>query len=217
MVTAGARFARGWLAFSGIVGLLGAGTAWSQEASSWTVVRVEEDWELVVSEPHAETNGPQVTCVMSPVSDVEAAYSAFDINHRSQPDYNRGGLQLQVWHQGEPLLSNNDPDFQVMETEGETVTWTQQMSLEGGVLTLAIVNGQSQTWGSFGGNERLRIAVATTLESLNQYDPNISVDHSGIGYAANRVLSLKLKGVRAYTPQGLVYQDETERVVHEQQ
>jgi hypothetical protein len=214
MFIIGAGGARARLALACCLMSLWLGNARSEDAPAWLVHRVEEDWELVVSEPHAETNGPQVTCVMSPVCDVEAAYAAFDINHHSQPNYSRGGLQLQVWHLGEPLLSNNDPDYQVLEREGETIRWTQQMTLDEGVLTFAIVNGQSQTWGTFGGNERLRISVATSLVSLNNYNPSISVEHSGIGYAANRVASLKLKGVRAYAAEELIYEDNTERVVY---
>jgi hypothetical protein len=55
-----------------------------------------------------------------------------------------------VWNNSVPLLSNDDPDDQVMSQTGETVTWTEQMSLTNGTFTVAIVNGNSQTWGTFG-------------------------------------------------------------------
>ena len=39
------------------------------------VVRVEEDWELVVGTPDANSDAPQVTCVISPTGDVDDVHA----------------------------------------------------------------------------------------------------------------------------------------------
>jgi len=177
------------------------------------VVRVEEDWELVIGETDPDSCAPQVTSVMSPVADVNLAYAAFDINHHSQPSFRPGGLQLQVWNNNEPLLSDNDPEVDTLRHQGETIRWTQQMSLNDGVLTFAITGGTSDTWGAFGGGERLRASVSTSLANFNGYSSNVSVANSGVGFAGNRVQSLVLKRVRKYSSSGLMSDDNSAKVV----
>jgi hypothetical protein len=189
-------------------------SAWSlPSARAADVVRVEEDWVLVIGEPDPNLNAPQVSCGMSPVADFGSAYVVFNINHRSQPVYVPGGLQLQVWNNNSPLLSNDDPDDEVMSQTGETVTWTQQMTLTNGTFTVAIVNGNSQTWGTFGGDGRLQASLAASFANLNGYSPNVSVSNSGVSFAPNRVQSLTLKCVRYYTSDGQVIQDNQARGV----
>ena len=67
----------------------------SAQTTTGTVMRVEEDWALVVAEPDIDNNSPQVTCVISPLS-MASGYAAFDINYRTQPNYAAGGLQLHI-------------------------------------------------------------------------------------------------------------------------
>lgn len=179
------------------------------------VVRIEEDWELVVGEPDPATDAPQLTCVFSPVAEVNQAYAAFDINHHSQPSYKAGGLQLQVWSNNTPLLSDNDPDGATLSTSGETITWTQSMDLSAGNLTVAITKGASDTWGAFGGGGKLKATVGTSLTNLNSYSPDVSVANSGIGFASNRVQSLRLKCVRYFKASGQTVQDNTVRTVYD--
>lgn len=179
------------------------------------VVCVEEDWELVVDEPEQSVCAPQVTCTMAPTRDIEQGYVAFDLNHRSQPEFKAGGMQLHVWSPNNPLASASANKLGVLSHAGETVRWTQRMTLSAHVLTVSIVNGQSQTWGAFDTSHGLVALVATSLENLDQYSPDVSAEHSGIGYAANRVQSLKLLRVRRYWSSGAVTLDETVRVVHE--
>ncbi|HEY2838067.1 MAG TPA: hypothetical protein VGJ26_02890 [Pirellulales bacterium] len=186
-----------------------------QVARADDVVRVEEDWELVIGQPDQATDAPQLTCVISPIAEVDSAYAAFDINHHSQPSYKAGGLQLQVWSNNTPLLSDNDPDGETLSTAGETVTWTQKMELSQDNLTVSITNGNSATWGTFGGGGKLRITVGTSLTNLNAYSPNVSVANSAIGFASNRVQSLRIKCVRYYKASGQAFQDTTVRNVYD--
>ena len=194
--------------------------SWSRvgEAQSLPyVVRVEEDWELVVAEPDANNNAPQVSCVTSPVGNVESFHAALVLNYQGLPEFVPGGIQLQVWNNETPQLWRKFPNTALMAHPGETVRWTQVMELTECGLTFEIINGSSTTWGSFGGQGYLKKNIYTSLPSLNAYSPDTSVEHSGVSYASNRVTSLVLKRVRLHLSTGEVIEDATERVVHSQQ
>jgi len=180
------------------------------------VVRVEEQWKLVVTTPDPDSSGPQVTTVISPVGNVAGIHAAFELNQQSLPEFTPGGLQLQVWNNELPLAYRQFPSPVVMATADEQVTWTQSLALADGKLTFEIRDGQSTSWGNFGGQGYLKATVYTQLENLNQYDPAVSVANSGVGYAANRVQSLVLTGVRLTLSTGEVLEDNTTRVVHQQ-
>jgi len=192
-----------------------AATATAQGPSS-AVFSVQEDWELVVGDPDPLSNAPQVTCVISPVGNVDSLHAAFELNHQTEPAYEAGGLQLQVWEGEEHLNTKWFPEHNQLATSDEVVQWTQQLVLAGGELTFEVTSGESTTWGSFGG--KLRTTVGSTLANLNEYDPEVSVANSGVGFAGNRVVSLVLKRVRWYAADGtLLVEDNTLRVVHQHQ
>jgi len=192
--------------------------AWSlvAQGESPNVVRVEEDWELVVATPDPNSDGPQVTVAMSPIGHVRSVHAALELNHRTLPGFVPGGLQLQLWENESALDSNPFPNTAVMAHPGETVRWTQSMELVEGKLWFEITDGSSTTWGSFGGQGYLKSDVDTQLENLNGYNPAVSVNNSGIGYASNRVQSLTLKRVRITTSDGETLEDDTVRPVYPQ-
>lgn len=207
----------GWLFAAAIWLVGGASAVVAPEAlgQDWfRIVRVEEDWELVVADPDPSVDAPQVTCTFSPVDGVDGIYAAIELNHRSQPSFSAGGIQLQVWN-GESLLAaksfSSNAEF---ATENEQIRWTQTMTLSGSNLIFEVVNGSSTTWGAFGGQGYLKANINTTLTSLNRYHPNASVQNSGVGYAGNRVTSLTLREVRLITAAGYVLRDTTPRVAH---
>ncbi|MEE9603114.1 MAG: hypothetical protein V3V75_07405, partial [Thermoguttaceae bacterium] len=201
--------------FIGLMLIAFLSVCWAEAAAQEpTVVRVEEDWELVIGDPDQQTDAPQIVCVISPQGDVASIYQAFELNGRSLPSFGSGGLQLQVWDGDVTLSNRTHPNGLRMQEAGETVDWTQCMSLSDGKLTFEIDNGVSSTWAGFGGQGYLKASVDTTLENLNGYNPEVSVNNSGVSYAANRVQSLVLKRVRIYMSDGQVFEDNTERVVH---
>jgi hypothetical protein len=162
------------------------------------VYRVEEDWQLVVNEPDTINNGPQVTCTISP-ADMGSAYCAFDINYHTQPDYDAGGLQLHTWDPNDPIAYANSSHPNMMQISGETVSWTLRLTLSNGQLYFRVMNGQSQTWGSFGGTgDGLHSSLTTALPNLNSYNPTVSLQNSGVCFASNQVVSLTLMAVRYY-------------------
>lgn len=180
------------------------------------IVRVEEDWQLQVATPDPVSDAPQVTCLMSPVGDVRSIHAAFELNQRSLPYFLAGGLQLQLWNGESPQGNIQAAATQIMAQPDEVVTWTQSMQLVGGVLKFAVTNGHSTTWGDFGGDGLLKIEVPTELTNLNQYDPQVSVDNSAVGYASNRVTSLVLKRIRVVLSTGEMVEETTPRVVQGQ-
>jgi len=177
------------------------------------VVRVEEEWELVVATPDQASNSPQVACAMAPFSQLDWLYMTFEINHRSDPDYVAGGLNLMVWHGEQHLLTKTSSDTHAMATTGETVRWTQAMAVQNGQVTFEVIGGSSVTWGSFGEPGCLKATIAAPLTNLNYYSPNVSVKHSGITFASSSVSKLTLKSIRYFRSDGTVQVDARPRVV----
>ena len=147
--------------------------------------------------------------------------AVFELNHQTQPSFVAGGMQLQIWDGPQLLDSRKFPRNEIMASPGERVTWTQTMTLTRGgeavVLTFEIIDGQSTSWGYFGGQGYLRSSVATDLQSLNGYNPRLSVLNSSAGYAANRVQSLAIREVRLVLSDGQVLRDTTVRSVYPQE
>lgn len=195
-----------------LTGLIVAFFASPCMAQATAVLRVEEDWELVVGTPSANNDAPQVTCVMSPLGDADVIYTTFMVNHHDMPTFAAGGLQVQAWNGGKLASSKQIADQTVLATPGETIRWTQSMSITPDGLVFQVLNGTSTTWGEFGGDS-LKLVVATTLTNLNAYSPTVSVEHSNISFASNRVQSLVLKSVRVYGETGLLGEDNNPRVV----
>ena len=166
------------------------------------VVRIEEDWELVVGDPDPNVVGPQVTCVMAPIGSAESLHAIFNLNHQTFDNFVPGGVQLQLWHCETPITDRTHPNMALLSEPGEVVRWTQEMSIHDGQVRFSLKNGTSNTWGNFGGQGYLTSTVSTDLANLNNYDPAVSVKNSGVVFAANRVQSLVLKKIRVHTASG---------------
>lgn len=205
----------GALALAALAAVMTATGLWAQSAGP-DVYSVEEDWELVVGDADAFVNGPQVTCTISPL-DMDTMYCAFDVNYRTQPDYQAGGLQLHTWDPVDPVEYVNSSHTAAMASSGETVTWTSRMTLNNGNIYFTVRNGQSQTWGTFGRSGHLTLDLPTTLSNLNGYSTDVSLNNSGVSFARNLVVSQKIVAVRWYGASGnLIREDTTPQVVHPQ-
>lgn len=176
------------------------------------VVRVEEDWELVVNEPDGDATSPQFHTVMSPFDHVNSFHALTLWNYREMPDFAPGGVQLHSYD-GETLVRKRSIESGSLSTTAETITWTQSLETDGTTLTFSITDGNSTTWGSFGRD--MNISSSANLAQLNGYDTETSVTNSCITYGANRVESFKIKRVRYYGTSGLLYVDVMDREVCE--
>src|SRR5262245_56629729 len=172
------------------------GMAWLFATAAWAegprVVSVEEHWELHIGQPDSNSSAPQVTMVMSPTGDLASTYFLFTLNHSNVPDFTPGGMQVQFWDGTNLVEHHVANERNTLIHDEEVLTWVQRLSLEDGTLTFKIVDGSSETWGSFGGHD-LTISTPSSLTGLNSYLPAVSLNESGVGYAENRVVSLVLK------------------------
>jgi hypothetical protein len=186
------------------------------QAQSGNVVAVEEDWELILTEPDPDTVAPQVTCVMSPNGNLNDTYWTFEVNHLTAPSFSPGGLHIHQWSGEWRQSTFSRSDRAVITTANETITWTQSLRVSNGRLAFEVQNGSSSTWGPFGFGH-FELDTGWGVSHVNSYSPAVSVANSGVGFASNRVASLKLKRVRKTFGDGQTVADNTERVVFQQQ
>lgn len=175
----------------------------SQHVGNKTVVRVVEDWKLVVGDPDPNVTAPQVTTAFSPTGTLSGTYAIFNLNHQALETFAPGGMQLQIWTGENARTLRRIRADESFTSPGEEVTWTQEMTLSNNGLRFDIENGQSETWGSFGGGT-LSEQVPTTLTNLNAYNPAVSLSESGVTFARNRVDELVLVRVHLHTSDGTI-------------
>jgi hypothetical protein len=174
-------------------------------AQSTKVVSVEEHWELQLAEPDTDRSAPQTTMVMSPTADLSGTHFLFTLNHVSAPDYQPGGMQVQLWDGEDQVQQSVGHDSATLQHSNETVRWVHRLSLDNGTLHFQVSDGTSETWPSFGGDD-LSLSVASSLSSLNGYHPSVSIGESQVSYAENRVTSLTLTKLIWVTDDGQVHE-----------
>jgi hypothetical protein len=175
------------------------------------VVRVEEDWSLLVNQPDQNFAAPQVSTQMARAP-WAPRFCNFHINSTDIPAFASGGLQLQVWKGSSNLAYLNSSTSPVLATNNELITWTQYLTQNGsGGLTFGISAASSQTFGDFSGMS-LDIPGGSTV--LDNYSPDYSLQNSGVTFGANRVSSFVITQVRMYYSDGSVATDSTPRVVY---
>jgi hypothetical protein len=179
---------------------------WSGSSYAIEIVAIEEHWELSVGEPDESSSAPQVTMVMSHTGHLDGNYFVFTLNHRTEPEYQAGGMQVQLWTGEDLVYSRNSIHETPLSQTDETITWVQRTELVDGTLAFEVSNGHSDSWGTFGNQGRLRLTLDTTLENLNDYRPATSLQESGISFAGNRVRSLTLTKLRWIDSEGHVYE-----------
>ncbi len=169
------------------------------------IIGVEEDWEMLVKNPEPTKGSPQAQTWMSPTDSLEGEHFGVDLNQVKRIDSESGGFQTKALD-GETLVDNYlNGNTASLKNENETVRWTQRMILLNNQLLFEVVDGTSQTWENFGGQETRVRHRSKHLTNLNNYTPYKSLEWSGVGYAANRVAYMRLKDVRFFASDGNVY------------
>jgi len=175
--------------------------------------RIEEDWELVIATPDPAVTCPQITTTMMPDASDPTTVLSFNLNYREAPTFYAGGVQVKILN-GDWVLAAADQGSAQFATNNELVTWTQRMSLAGGMVRFKVASGSSTTWGNFGvADSDLAVSVATSLASLANYSPDSSARKSGPGFGSNRVGRMTLLRVRYYQNGALISTDATNRPV----
>lgn len=179
--------------------LVGASVCFGQ--NNFEIVKIEEEWSLVVETPDPLQDAPQISTWMSPSSSMDGVYFGVELNHAQRPEYEGGGFQTRAMIDSEQVDDRVAHQGENLYIPGEAIRWTQSLAISNGELRFSIKSGSSQSWGSFGGPST-EVKLATSLTNLNDYSPVLSADSSGVGFAANRVASLKLVKIRVFTSQG---------------
>jgi hypothetical protein len=180
---------------------------------SGPVMRIEEDWEIVVGEPSPDENLPQLYVVSTPSGSIDGQYSVFEINNLLLPDFYGGGLQFQTWWGDQATGEAHHTNYSSLSTNGETITFTVRLRAWGdGNVSFKVQNGQSTTWGAFGNNSSLRLVRDCGLSTLSSYTPESSAKYSRVGSGRGRIQTFRIKQVRYYDANGnLLSTDDTDR------
>ena len=143
--------------------------------------------------------------VMSPHESLEGDYFLINFNHRAHPEYEPGGIQVQSRHGEKCRSTATDASAELLENEGEVISWVQKISLADGVITFEM-RGYGATWGYFGGHGEFTLSHKTKLTRLNDYQPALSLKQSGVANSGSRSRpsSLRLKRLRWKTSDGKV-------------
>lgn len=180
-----------------VVGLLAAGTASAQSSA----MRIEEDWELAITQPDSQLDAPQVLVTVSPFSAGSTYYFEVDLNHASYPAYDSGGVQIRVMDDGTCLSQKRILSGSRLSVDSDVIRWTNIIERQSNGIAFGIANGDSLSWGTFGDSTSY-----VTLQGARDfsYSPATSLAESGITYASNRVKALTLRRVRYVDSAGTV-------------
>ncbi|TXT39404.1 MAG: Uncharacterized protein FD138_89 [Planctomycetota bacterium] len=182
--------------------------------SNGNTTRVEEDWSVKIGTPDPDYDSPQITSVIAPSWSLSGKYAVFDMNCATQPGFSSGGVQIQLWQDDAIIQTASNTNWASMHIVDEEIRYTTAMSIENGNLVFEILNGSSESWGTFGSGE-LKLQLPTWRDHLNWYDPNFTTSNSRIGFASHRVRRFILERVRYFSADGLQSTDETPRVLHQ--
>ncbi len=162
------------------------------------IVRIEQDWELVVSAPDAERCAPQVFVQAFPESGGPYLCQLL-FNHNDQPRFAAGGLEVDIF-QGDALQSAQEalPGKPIATGDGERITFTVSLRILPGESTLRLKakNLTSSVSGSIAPD--FDVTAPYTPAAFTNYQTSDSKNNSGILLGANRVTSLKITQVRKY-------------------
>lgn len=180
------------------------------------VMRVEEDWEILIGTPDADNAGPQIINVISPTGDIKGQHAVLELNHQTFPTFYGGGLQLQMWTGDIVNQFSNSKSIALLDKPAETFTYTMSMRIADTALYVEVLNGIGNTWAEFGNNGRLVGKRISLVKSLNGYSHTLSAQKSRVSYGGNRVRKMLLKEVRTYDAAGeLIQSQPVNLIVHQ--
>ena len=169
---------------------------WSAPPPSNAMV-VEEEWKLVLDTPNTTGDSPQF-CTSFSLGNGD--YIVTTWNYRTYPDYVEGGIQLQVWEDGE-VVDVTTVDLAELNVKDDTITWKHVYRVQASDVDMKIVGVNSQTWGNNINTSSVSKPNAN-VANFNLYDPAASCRESGITLGANRVEWFGITGVTVYDEKG---------------
>lgn len=195
--------------------LFAGGTVCGQSPSA-TLVRVEEDWVALVAEPDTGISSPQIMNFISPIQSTSGVFGLVQVNHRGDPEFRSGGLQVQGWV-GSWLSGSAQADKNaVLHRSGDNLRYTVAMERVDSGIRFELLNGRSRTWGRFA-RTPVSVTVAVDDPTLEYYSPEFSVANTNVNVGAHRVDVLYLTATRLRYSDGTILTDNTDRVIHRYQ
>jgi len=200
---------------SAALSLLGTGQpAIGEGESNGNTIRVEEDWYVKIGTPDPDLDSPQITSAIAPSWTLLGAYAVFDMNCATQPGFVSGGVQLQLWQDDAITQTCSNVNWDSLHFVNEEIRYTSVMRIADGKIVFEIINGTSESWGTFGTGE-LKLEVDTWRNHLSWYSPDFTAYNSRIGFASHRVRRFTLERVRYFSASGLTFTDNAPRVLHQ--
>lgn len=181
------------------------------------LVRIEEDWVVLIKNPDHKIASPQVLICMTPDGQFLADYALLEINHGSRPDWLAGGIQLQGWKGVANVSLFNCPKTAVLDRGYDRIKFTTSIEAKGdGYTTFAIKNGKSKTWGTFGTTSTtpIQVRVPSTRTDLTGYSRTHSVKQTHVTHGAHRVTMMYQRRVRYYFSDGTAQVDDAYKILH---
>ncbi len=176
-------------------------SARGDEPAIW---KIEEDWEMVISEPDPSIYSPQVTFFTSPSTEIGDTYFQLQMNYEADTGFSAGGFHVAAV-QGDSIVDEERSDSRItLATNNDRIRWTNVMAVVENKLLFAVKDGHGDEWGDFGGPEYLVRLVPAPVEDLSRYHHQQSLDSVDIGFGANRVQSVTLRRVRVFHTNGVV-------------
>lgn len=165
---------------------------------------VEEDWELVVSQPHPGINAPQVAFFTYPDAEDPGCYFQLQMNYAADEYFSGGGFHVAAARDEQLLDEARSETGNVLSLDNDTIRWTSVMAAFDGELLFAVKDGYGEDWGAFGGPEYLVRMPANGVDDLIGYSPTKSAKMIDVQFGKNRVASIILKEVRLFFTDGTV-------------
>lgn len=193
-----------------------AGTTVSAQSPGATLVRVEEDWVALIAEPDAATSSPQIMNFISPIQSTSGVFGLVQVNHRGDPEFKGGGLQVQGWVGSWLSGTAEATKYAILYRSSDNVRYTVAMEKVGSSIRFELLNGRSRTWGRFA-QTPVSVTVAVDNPTLEYYSPEFSVANTNVNLGAHRVDILYLTATRFKYSDGTTVTDDTDRVIHRYQ
>ena len=190
--------------------LCASGTAQSGER---TLVRVEEDWVALIAEPDSATSSPQILNVISPTQSTSGVFGMVQVNHRGDPEFQGGGLQVQGWVGSSLSSSVQAGKTAILSRQADNLRYTVTMEQAANGIKFGLCNGLSRTWGHFA-DTAITVTVPAGSVNLDGYTPEFSTANSNVNLGKHRVDALYITAIRLVYSDGQTVTDNTDRVVH---
>lgn len=174
------------------------------------LIKVEEDWEVLITEADEDASSPQIINIISPTQDLTGIYGMIELNHSTFPSFAEGGLQLQA-RRGEQLTTARDyASGQTLRHNYDRLKYTVALRKFDDIMILAVKNVASKSWGNLK-NDVMLLAFPSENFNLNDYSPDFSATASSVHVGAHRVASMYMTKSRKYYSNDDVEEDDTVR------